>query len=79
MYNTASTYFSCVLLKAMFLLFRQLFVWFIGAISLCGVSLLANMVLIFLQCNRATRPGRSTQRPRLEETAFLFSPEEEEL
>lgn len=57
--------------------YRQLFVWFIGVISLCGVSLVANLVLIYLQCTNATRTVR--QRRHHEETAFLFSPDEEEL
>jgi len=42
--------------------FSKLFVWFVAVISLFGISLLANLFLIYLACNQATRSAYWTRR-----------------
>ena len=42
--------------------FSKLFVWFVAVISLCGISVLANLFLIYLACNQATRSAYWTRR-----------------
>lgn len=42
--------------------FSKLFVWFVAVISLCGISFLANLFLIYLACNQATRSAYWTRR-----------------
>lgn len=57
--------------------FSKLFVWFIAVISLCGISLLANLILIYLACNQASRSAVWTHR--MGERQLLFSDDDNEL
>ena len=57
--------------------FSKLFVWFIAVISLCGISLLANLILIYLACNQASRSAVWTSR--MGERQLLFSDDDNEL
>ena len=57
--------------------FSKLFVWFIAVISLCGISLLANLILTYLACNQASRSAVWTRR--MGERQLLFSDDDNEL
>ena len=57
--------------------FSKMFVWFIAVISLCGISLLANLILIYLACNQASRSAVWTRR--MGERQLLFSDDDNEL
>ena len=57
--------------------FSKLFVWFIAVISLCGISLLANLILIYLACNQASRSA--IWNSRMGERQLLFSDDDNEL
>ena len=59
-----------------FTLFSKLFVWFVAVISLCGISLLANLFLIYLACNQATR--RAVWTYRRGEQELLFSADDDD-
>ena len=54
----------------------KLFVWFVAVISLCGISLLANLFLIYLACNQATR--RAVWTYRKGEQELLFSGDDDD-
>jgi len=56
--------------------FSKLFVWFVAVISLCGISLLANLFLIYLACNQATR--RAVWTYRRGEQELLFSGDDDD-
>jgi len=56
--------------------FSKLFVWFVAVISLCGISLLANLFLIYLACNQATR--RAVWKYRRGEQELLFSGDDDD-
>ena len=53
---------SWYLNSALIFFFSKLFVWFVAVISLFGISLLANLFLIYLACNQATRSAYWTRR-----------------
>ena len=57
-------------------LFSKLFVWFVAVISLCGISILGNLVLIYLACNQATR--RAVWAYRKGEQELLFSGDDDD-
>lgn len=56
--------------------FSKLFVWFVAVISLFALSLLANLFLIYLACNQATR--RTLWTKQSGETRLLFSADEDD-
>ncbi|XP_068721629.1 N-acetylglucosamine-1-phosphodiester alpha-N-acetylglucosaminidase-like [Montipora capricornis] len=57
--------------------FSKLFVWFVAVISLCGISFLANLFLIYLACNRASTGGLWKRRYE-DERQLLFHTDDDE-
>ena len=61
------------------LICSKLFVWFVAVISLCAVSLLANLFLIYLACNQATRSALWSKRVGERELLFGAYEDDSEL
>lgn len=58
--------------------FSKFFVWFVAVISLCAVSLLANLFLIYLACNQATKKAVSFNGNRKHERLHLFNDDDDD-
>lgn len=58
--------------------FSKFFVWFVAVISLCAVSLLANLFLTYLACNQAAKKAVSFNGNRKHERLHLFNDDDDD-
>lgn len=58
--------------------FSKFFVWFVAVISLCAISLLANLFLIYLACNQAAKKAVSFNGNRKHERLHLFNDDDDD-